>query len=90
PLYYNSIMASGSDSSGLYKKQRLVPLGEYIPLSGLLSWVLPAMQNDISMSGFTRGESNQKPILIKGHALDAAICYEVAYPNLTRRNAEDS
>ncbi|EXD76344.1 apolipoprotein N-acyltransferase [Acinetobacter baumannii 929679-2095] len=30
PLYYNSIMASGSDSSGLYKKQRLVPFGEYI------------------------------------------------------------
>ncbi|MEN8942172.1 apolipoprotein N-acyltransferase [Acinetobacter baumannii] len=90
PLYYNSIMASGNDSSGLYKKQRLVPFGEYIPLSGLLSWVLPAMQNDISMSGFTRGESDQKPLLIKGHALAAAICYEVAYPNLTRRNAEDS
>ncbi|WP_141102126.1 hypothetical protein, partial [Acinetobacter baumannii] len=51
---------------------------------------LPAMQNDISMSGFTRGESDQKPLLIKGHALAAAICYEVAYPNLTRRNAEDS
>lgn len=48
------------------------------------------MQNDISMSGFTRGESDQKPLLIKGHALAAAICYEVAYPNLTRRNAEDS
>ncbi|MFW2153828.1 nitrilase-related carbon-nitrogen hydrolase, partial [Acinetobacter gyllenbergii] len=27
PQYYNSIMASGSDSSGLYKKQRLVPFG---------------------------------------------------------------
>lgn len=82
-------MASGSDSSGLYKKQRLVPFGEYIPLSGLLSWVLPAMQNDISMSGFTRGERIRNH-LIKGHALAAAICYEVAYPNLTRRNAEDS
>lgn len=90
PLYYNSIMASGSDSSGLYEKQRLVPFGEYIPLAGLLSWVLPALQNDPSMSGFSRGPSDQKPLMIKGHPLAAAICYEVAYPNLTRRNAEDS
>jgi apolipoprotein N-acyltransferase len=61
PQYYNSIMASGSDSSGLYKKQRLVPFGEYIPLSGLLSWVLPALQNDPSMSGFSQGR------VIKNH-----------------------
>lgn len=90
PMYYNSMMASGADSSGLYKKQRLVPFGEYIPLSGLLSWVLPALQNDPSMSGFSRGESDQQPFKIKDHKLAAAVCYEVAYPNLTRRNAENS
>ena len=27
---------------------------------------------------------------VKGHALAAAVCYEVAYPNLTRRNAANS
>ena len=64
--------------------------GEYIPVSGMLKWVLPAMQNDVSMSGFSRGEANQKPLIVKGHALAAAICYEVAYPNLTRRNASNS
>ena len=89
-LYYNSIMASGDDADGLYKKQRLVPFGEYIPLSGLLSWVLPALQNDPSMSGFSRGENQQKPLHVKAHNLGAAICYEVAYPNLTRRNASQS
>ena len=90
PMYYNSIMATGDNASGMYKKQRLVPFGEYIPLSGLLSWVLPAMQNDPSMSGFSRGASDQKPLNIKNHHLGAAICYEVAYPNLTRRNAAQS
>ena len=90
PMYYNAMIAYGSGATGLYKKQRLVPFGEYIPLSGFLSWVLPALQNDPSMSGFSRGESNQKPFSIKGHHLAAAICYEVAYPNLTRRNAQDS
>lgn len=90
PMMYNGLMAYGTEASGLYKKQRLVPFGEYIPLSGLLAWVLPALQNDPSMSGFSRGESDQKPFSIKGHHLAAAICYEVAYPNLTRRNASDS
>lgn len=90
PMMYNSIMASGSNSEGLYKKQRLVPFGEYIPLHGLLSWVLPAMQNDPSMSNFSRGPEQQSSLMIKQHPLAAAICYEVAYPNLTRRNAENS
>ena len=57
PLYYNSLMSSGSDSHGLYKNN-VVPFGEYIPLSGMLKWVLPACKNDISMSGFSRGEAN--------------------------------
>jgi apolipoprotein N-acyltransferase len=90
PKYYNSIMASGDESDGLYKKQRLVPFGEYIPLSGWLSWVLPGLQNDPSMSGFTRGADHQKPLNVKNHPLGSAICYEVAYPNLTRRNASQS
>ena len=90
PVYYNGMMALDGHSRSLYKKQRLVPFGEYIPLSGFLSWVLPALQNDPSMSGFSRGEKDQKPFLIKDHPLAAAICYEVAYPNLTRRNAAKS
>ncbi len=90
PLFYNSLIALGDNSIGLYKKQRLVPFGEYIPLSGLLSWVLPSLQNDPSMSGFSRGANDQNPLLVKGHPLAAAVCYEVAYPSLTRRNAENS
>ncbi len=90
PVYYNSIMALGDEAQGRYNKQRLVPFGEYIPLSGWLSWVLPALQNDPSMSGFSRGSREQPPLAIKNHHLGAAICYEVAYPNLTRRNASQS
>ncbi|MEB3767014.1 apolipoprotein N-acyltransferase [Acinetobacter sp. MD2] len=89
-IFYNSLMASGTQTSGLYQKQRLVPFGEYIPLAGLLKWVLPALQNDATAGGFSAGAPNQPPLQVKGHNLGAAICYEVAYPNLTRHNAQKS
>ncbi|XID75197.1 apolipoprotein N-acyltransferase [Alkanindiges sp. WGS2144] len=89
-VFYNAIMASGQDSSGLYKKQRLVPFGEYVPLSGALKWVLPSLKDDVSMASFSAGSSHQQPLMVKGQRLAAAICYEVAYPNLTRNNALNS
>lgn len=88
--FYNAIMAAGIDSHGLYKKQRLVPFGEYVPLSGTLAWVLPSLKDDVSMSSFSAGGSHQEPLSVKDHRLAAAICYEVAYPNLTRNNAQRS
>ncbi|MFB2537906.1 apolipoprotein N-acyltransferase [Acinetobacter sp. c3-l95] len=89
PLFYNAIMANGGEN-GLYFKQRLVPFGEYIPLSGLLSWLLPALQEDITGGNFSAGDTQQSHLNIKQRALSVAICYEVAYPNLTRQNAQNS
>lgn len=88
--FYNAIVALGDNGHGLYKKQRLVPFGEYVPFEGALKWVLPSLKNDVSMSSFSAGSSDQKPLSVKGQAMAAAICYEVAYPDLTRRNARGS
>lgn len=90
PPYYNAIEAAGYNGFGLYRKQRLVPFGEYIPFSGALNWVLPEISRAEEMAGFSAGPANQAPLNVKEHALAAAICYEVAYPNLTRLNAHDS
>ena len=89
PLYYNAIQAAGYEGFGLYRKQRLVPFGEYTPFAGALNWVLPSISHD-EMAGFSAGPASQAPLTVKEHALAAAICYEVAYPNLTRKNAHDS
>lgn len=86
---FNSVMALG-ENIGEYHKQRLVPFGEYIPLSGLLHWVLPEMQKDIAQGSFASAPAQQSPIKIKHHDLATAICYEVAYPDLTRLNAQQS
>ena len=90
PVYYNSIMAAGDQSTGLYHKQRLVPFGEYIPLAGALHWVAPGVQDDVTLAGFSAGHDQQNPLFIKNHRLGAGICYEMAYPNLTRKNAQNS
>lgn len=88
PPFYNSVIALGADAVGLYKKQNLVPVGEYTPFEGLLNWALPdLMAGSIS---FSEGKANQSPLLAKNHRIGVAICYEVAYPDTTRKNAKHS
>jgi len=84
--FYNSVIALGADAEGLYKKQRLVPFGEYIPFQGLLD-ILPDLAGSKDIMSYSRGSEDQSPLHVKGHNLGVAICYEVAYPDTTRKNA---
>ena len=86
PPFYNSVIALGSDADGLYKKQRLVPFGEYIPFEGMLD-ILPSLAGSQDVMSYSRGMDNQSPLHVRGHNLGAAVCYEVAYPDTTRKNA---
>ncbi|OLF36666.1 apolipoprotein N-acyltransferase [Psychrobacter sp. Cmf 22.2] len=86
PPFYNSVVALGADAEGLYKKQRLVPFGEYIPFEGLLD-ILPNLAGSQDIMSYSRGSDEQLPLQVRGHNLGAAVCYEVAYPDTTRKNA---
>ena len=86
PPFYNSVIALGSDAEGMYKKQRLVPFGEYIPFEGLLD-ILPNLAGSQDILSYSRGSDSQSLLRVRGHNLGAAICYEVAYPDTTRKNA---
>lgn len=86
PPFYNSVIALGSQADGLYKKQRLVPFGEYIPFEGALD-LFPNLAGSQDIMSYSRGSAEQSPLRVRGHNLGAAVCYEVAYPDTTRRNA---
>ena len=86
PPFYNSVIALGAQADGLYKKQRLVPFGEYIPFKGMLD-ILPDLAGSQEILSYSRGDDQQSPLRVRGHNLGSAICYEVAYPNTTRKNA---
>ncbi|STZ01413.1 Apolipoprotein N-acyltransferase [Moraxella lacunata] len=89
PHLYNSVLALGENSGGLYKKQNLVPFGEYIPFEGMLN-ILPDLAGMQDVVSFSRGNDNQKPLLVKNQPMGPAVCYEVAYPDTTRKNAKDT
>jgi len=83
PRYYNAaflIAPDGAIAATVYRKVRLVPFGEYVPLKTLLFFATPLVE---AVSDFSAG---QEPVTLPfgGHTISTAICYEVVYPALIR------
>ncbi len=78
--YYNSMTTLGL-AKGSYQKQHLVPFGEFIPhpFQHLSDWL------NVPMANMKPGKHHQPLILIKNHPIASLICYEVAYPQLLRK-----
>ncbi|MGS2724437.1 apolipoprotein N-acyltransferase [Porticoccus sp. GXU_MW_L64] len=82
--FYNNVIALGK-ASGEYRKQHLVPFGEYVPLGDVIRKMGGFF--DLPMSGFTPGSDHQPLITSGDHKIATAICYEIAYQNLVRKLA---
>ena len=81
---YNSIVALGQ-GVGEYRKQKLVPFGEYVPFEESLRGLIQFF--DLPMSNFISGP-NVPPILSAGDVRVASfICFEVVYPDFVYRGA---
>lgn len=81
--YYNGIITLGS-GSGVYTKRHLVPFGEYTPFSGMFANLLKFM--DIPMSEMLAGKMDQPPLVVGDTKILPSICYEIAFPDLTRND----
>lgn len=85
--YYNGAMVLGQ-GYGTYRKQHLVPFGEYFPLKSLFAPIMAWMNQP--MSAFTPGGDDQGMLQMQGIDISLFICYEIAFPNLVRNDAKDA
>lgn len=76
--YYNSVLSLGEDEEQHYRKQHLVPFGEFIPLRPLLGWFINGVL-DIPMGDLARGNKRQAPLDVAGQHVAVNICYEDAF-----------
>lgn len=73
--YYNSVFTLGTAESQSYRKNHLVPFGEFIPLRPALGWLINEVLN-IPMSDLSRGGIAQPPLNVAGQKIAVNICYE--------------
>jgi apolipoprotein N-acyltransferase len=73
--FYNSVFSLGSASEQVYRKNHLVPFGEFIPLRAALDWLINDVL-DIPMSDLARGGAQQPVLDVAGQRVAVNICYE--------------
>jgi apolipoprotein N-acyltransferase len=73
--YYNSVLSTGVSPDQGYRKDHLVPFGEFIPLRPVFGWLINNVLN-IPMSDLARGGGTQAPLAIAGQKVAPNICYE--------------
>ncbi|MEI6897469.1 MAG: apolipoprotein N-acyltransferase [Psychromonas sp.] len=91
--YYNAIIMLGKLPTGSeyalsnanrYRKHQLLPIGEFVPFEALLRPLAPYF--NLPMSSFQRGNERQNNLQSGLTRLAPALCYEVAFPELLRKN----
>jgi len=73
---YNAVITLGK-TQGMYKKNHLLPFGEYMPLQPFSGWVLQNLH--IDMGDFTPGGDKQPLLRAGGYPFITTICYEAAF-----------
>jgi apolipoprotein N-acyltransferase len=76
--YYNSVYSLGSSESQHYRKNHLVPFGEFIPLRSVLGWFVNEVLQ-IPMGDQASGGAHQPPLNVAGQKVAVNICYEDAF-----------
>ena len=84
---FNSLVNLKTDQ--IYKKQHLVPFGEYIPFKNLLNPIL--IYFGAPLSDISAGSSKQMPIRISNNLTIAPlICYDIVFGNDVRKAVKSS
>lgn len=73
---YNGVITLGKDT-GMYRKNHLLPFGEYLPWQPLSGFVLNAL--NINLGNFTPGGAAQPLLKAASYPFITSICYEDAF-----------
>ncbi len=84
---YSALISVGKYQQA-YHKQVLVPFGEYVPLGNYLRGVIQFL--NLPMSSFTPASADQQAIEFADYQVIPAICYEIAYPGIVHRLANQA
>ncbi len=76
--YYNSVYSLGSSESQHYRKNHLVPFGEFVPLRSVFGWLVNDLLQ-IPMGDQASGGAHQPPLEVAGQKVAVNICYEDAF-----------
>lgn len=94
--YFNSIIMLGDtkinngyamQNSNRYQKHQLLPIGEFVPFEDILRPLAPYF--NLPMSSFQRGDEVQTNLVTKQTSFASALCYEIAFPELLRKNISE-
>ena len=80
--YYNAAVSISdinkrTGSNGIYRKQHLVPFGEFLPFKPIFGWVIEYLK--IPMSDFSSWKGPQPDVKLAGWPVAVSICYEDAF-----------
>lgn len=73
--YYNSMASFGREHIQTYRKDHLVPFGEFIPLKSALGWIYNDLLH-IPLTDLSSGGQQQRPLDLAGQKVAVNICYE--------------
>lgn len=83
-----NVAAHAGHQAATYRKQQLVPFGEYTPKLWLLSTLLEFV--DYPLAHVSPGAVSNGLLPTKHAVAKVAICYEIAYPQLVNREIQES
>lgn len=79
------LMTPDGEGLSAYRKEKLVPFGEFIPFERLLQYVLKDIEVMGALGSFVPGPRGQPLLDAGGVKLGTTVCYESIFPQLWRQ-----
>lgn len=87
--YFNSALCFGCALDVSYRKNHLVPFGEFIPFKKIFGWIYRDWLN-MPLSDLSRGGKVQANMKVAGQKIAMNICYEDVFGEEIARNNKNS